>query len=202
MFLSIQIVRQVSENGSTTGRDSPLEVPREEIAHAMEAATAATSTHTTVQEDEGDEAMTTVEPEMEIDMADMVDEAEPDERQQEDSDEDEDQEEIAERRPVIMQEHLHLTDPVLTQARISMQDPYNANAPAAYCIDAKSVSFVAMACIVVQCMHKSWVGTMRWTNLKYEHMLASFQNGNRCDVLDIGLLFLKSTHTHVSRGRH
>ena len=35
----------------------------------------------------------------------------------------------------------NLTDPVLIQAAISMQVPYYPNAPGAYCIDAKSVSF-------------------------------------------------------------
>ena len=107
----------------------------------MEEATAATSTYANVQEDEADEVLAMAEPEME-DMADMDDEAEPDEEQQEDY---YDHEEIAERRPVILQENQHITDPARALARISTQVPYHPNAPSAYCIEAKFVSFAYMA---------------------------------------------------------
>ena len=85
---------------------------------------------------------------------------------------------------MIIQENLHLTDPALTQARISMQVPFYPNdAPAAWCIDAKSVSFAHMAYVVLLCMYKSWVGTIKWTSVKYElNVPACFQNGSRCDV--------------------
>ena len=71
---------------------------------------------------------------------------------------------------MIIQEKLRLTGPVLTQARMSMQVHYYPNAPPAWCIDANFVSFTGMAYVVVLCMYKSWIGTIKWTNLKYEHM--------------------------------
>ena len=111
----------------------------------MEEATAATSTYANVQEDEADEVLAMAEPEMEVDMADMDDEAEPDEEQQEDYYDHEDPEEIAERRPVILQENQHITDPARALARISTQVPYHPNAPSAYCIEAKFASFAYMA---------------------------------------------------------
>ena len=126
------------------------------------------------------------EPEMEVDIGDMDDEAEPDEERQEDYDEDEGQDGIAERRPVLVQEHPLIIDPVLAQARLSMQIPYYPNAPVVYCIDTKSVYFAHMAYVVAHCVYKAWVSTMRWTDLKYlkhEQMRPSFQNGNGYDVL-------------------
>ena len=41
-----------------------------------------------------------------------------------------------------------------------MQVPYYPSAPAAHCIDAGFGSFAHMAYVVVQRMHKSWIGTM------------------------------------------
>ena len=59
-----------------------------------------------------------------------------------------------------------------------MQVAHYSNAPAAWCIDATSVSFAYSV------MHVQLMGGYR-TNLKHEHMHASFQNGNRYDVLSL-----------------
>ncbi|CAE7335171.1 hypothetical protein AK812_SmicGene25750 [Symbiodinium microadriaticum] len=81
-------------------RESPLEVPRDDIAHVMEAATAAASSNANQAEKPDDDARTMAEPEMEIDNDDMVDENELDEEQQ-DPDANESQDEVAERRPQL-----------------------------------------------------------------------------------------------------
>ena len=57
-----------------------------------------------------------------------------------------------------------------------MQVAHYSNASAAWCIDATCVSFAYSV------MHVQLMGGYR-TNLKHEHMHASFQNGNRYDVL-------------------
>ena len=40
-----------------------------------------------------------------------------------------------------------------------------------------------MAYVVVHCVYKSWVNTMRWTTLSYDQLLTNFASGNRQDVL-------------------
>ena len=93
-------------------RESPLEVPRDDIAHVMEAATAAASSNANQAEKPDDDARTMAEPEMEIDNDDMVDENELDEEQQ-DPDANESQDEVAERRPILLQGNVHIIDPTL-----------------------------------------------------------------------------------------
>ena len=121
-------------------RNSPSEVPSEVIANALEAATATTSANANIPDEEEDGAMTVGEPEMEVDDAvDMTDEAEPDKEQQDEYDENENQDEV------VLQENTHLTDLVLTQARVATQVPYYPHAPPARCIDIKAVALTHMA---------------------------------------------------------
>ena len=117
-------------------------------------------------------------------MVDKIDKAEPDEERQDEYDENEDQDEIAERRPVILQEHTHLTDPVLAQARVSMQVLDYPNAPSARCIAARAEILTYMAYIVVHWMHKSRPANTKWTSSKREHMDAMFQKRNRYDLFE------------------
>ncbi|CAE7932905.1 agtpbp1, partial [Symbiodinium necroappetens] len=159
-------------------RKSPLEVPTEEISNAMEEATAARSSLVSIHDDEDDDARTMAESEMEVDSDMDVDEVEPDEAQQ-DVDENENQDEIAELRPVLVQENTHIIVPVLTQARKSIQVPYYPNSPTAYCIYARLILFAYMAYVVVHCMYKSWVKTMRRTTLQYDQILSNCANGDR-----------------------
>ena len=163
-------------------RKSPLEVPTEEIANAREEATAARSSLVSIHDDGDGDARTMAESGMEVDSDMDVDEVEPDDAQQ-DVDENENQDEIAERRPVLVQENTHIIVPVLTQARMSMQVPYYPNSPTAYCIYARLILFAYMAYVVVHCMYKSWVKTMRWTTLQYDQILSNCANGDRYVVL-------------------
>ncbi|OLQ09753.1 hypothetical protein AK812_SmicGene6605 [Symbiodinium microadriaticum] len=92
-------------------RKSPLEVPTEEIANAREEATAARSSLVSIHDDGDGDARTMAESGMEVDSDMDVDEVEPDDAQQ-DVDENENQDEIAERRPVLVQENTHIIVPV------------------------------------------------------------------------------------------
>ena len=74
-----------------------MEIPRAEIAHAMEAATAATSSNANLAEEPDDDVRTLAKPEMEVDIDDAGHENQPDEEQQ-DPDANENQDEVAERR--------------------------------------------------------------------------------------------------------
>ena len=89
------------------------------------------------------------------------------------------------------------TQPLLKQ-EVYASSPlpsYYPNAPAAYCIDTRTVSFAYMSIVVVRCVHKSWVNAMKWTNLKYEQMRDIFVGGNRYDVLENWPAFVASTRT-------
>ena len=141
---------------STPPSETPLEIPSEDTAQTMEAAAAATSACVNLQDDEEMDVMTTAEPEMEVD--DSLTEADPDAEDLQDQH----QEEVAKRRPVLLQERTLLTDPTLTQARVSLQVAYLSDAEAAQCIDPKAVSFAHVNYICAMYLR---VANIKWTTL-------------------------------------
>ena len=164
-------MRKVPEVSSTKGGD--------DIAQAMERATAATSADPIIELTPEEDAQTVAEPEMEIDNNDLMGEEEELEQEPGDPDEHADQTELDERRPVLVSVNTRIIDPELAQAKLSKQVPYHSNNGDACCIDSILPAGSYMAYIVICCMYKNWRGNMRWLGFSYPQMQEHFQQGMR-----------------------
>ncbi|CAE7899129.1 unnamed protein product [Symbiodinium microadriaticum] len=155
-------------------RETPTEVLRDDdIRHAMEAATAAASAN---------DARTVAEAEMEVDTENLVYEDEP-EGEHEDPDENASIDEVAERRPILVNEDLLLIDSDLVQAQVALQVPYFSSTLNSFSVDSNITAATFMAYVVIYSMHKIWSTTVRWCDMKYSQMQKRFDQYKRYDAV-------------------
>ena len=166
--------------------DTPMEIPQQEIARAMEEAAAIPVADDDVAMEEepqpevnqdgdapmnardDDDARTVAEPEMELDADDH---------------EGEDQEEVNSRRPVLMFDtELHV-DQELAHVRLSLKVPTFAHIEDASIMDSSGGYARYMAFIIVHHIYKSWPGNTRWLDIPYAKVQVMFQAHKSHDAL-------------------
>ena len=166
-----------------TASQTHVEVPEEDITRTMEEATIAVDTEIQ-QEQANEDAATVGEPETEMVDVPMEDEPEPDAENLDDNHgDDQGGENTEERRAVLLQDEVFMSDPKLTVALASMQSAYHHIKGRAQCVDAVLSAFSYMAYIYCRTIHKTWTTTTMWLNLPYTVMKEKFDHGSRYDVL-------------------
>ena len=155
-----------------------MEIPQEEIANAVEGATAAVNASSIEEEDE-DDTRTVAEPEMELDEDVHMD----DEAQPEAEDLDQDPEEVSSRQPVLVNDSEFYMDQALIHAKMSMHVSMYVHIDSAFSGDFNTGISRYMAFMAINHMHKNWRGNTKWLEIPLARMQELFRQQKRYDVL-------------------